>query len=58
VIVEETVEDVTPDYLMIEEDGSDLVFERVLAESTLYTRYQISYRSEGFTISGIMNIPK
>jgi hypothetical protein len=46
VIVEETQEEVTPDYLVIEEDGSDLVFESILAETTLYTRYQISYRSE------------
>jgi dipeptidyl aminopeptidase/acylaminoacyl peptidase len=30
----------------------------VLTETSLYTRYQISYTSEWLTISGIMNIPK
>jgi len=61
-IIEESVskEEVeeTSEYLVIQEDGSNLVFEKVLSETNLYTRYQISYTSEGFTISGVMNIPK
>lgn len=39
-------------------DGSDLRIGRVLAENSLYTRYYITYKSEGLTISGILNIPK
>ena len=37
---------------------SDLVFEEVLATNSAYTRYRISYKSNGLTISGIMNIPQ
>ncbi len=47
-----------PEYLNIQKDGSDLVFERVLEQNSSYTRYQISYKSEWLKISGIMNIPK
>lgn len=56
--IEEPTQEKTPEYLLIQQDGSDLVFERVLSENSVYTRYQISYTSEGFTVSGIMNIPK
>lgn len=38
--------------------GSDLKLEKVLEDNTIYTRYSITYLSEGFKISGIMNIPK
>lgn len=38
--------------------GTGLTLETVLAENSAYTRYQISYRSNGLRISGIMNIPK
>lgn len=37
--------------------GSDLQLEQKLDENETYTRYQISYKSEGFKVSGIMNIP-
>jgi len=55
---EVAVEEVTPKYLQIEKDWDNLVFERVLSDNSVYTRYQISYTSEGLSISGIMNIPK
>jgi len=38
--------------------GSDLKLERILSENEVYTRHFITYQSEGFKISGIMNIPK
>jgi len=38
--------------------GDDFTLKKVLAENDTYTRYFITYTSEGFTISGIMNIPK
>lgn len=46
-----------PDYLNFERDGNNFTLENILAQNESYTRYQISYTSEGFTISGIMNIP-
>ncbi len=48
----------TPEYLNIQKDGDNLVFEDILSENASYTRYQIHYQSEGYKISGIMNIPK
>ena len=39
-------------------EGSDLRLEKVLTANAVYTRHQISYKSNGLTISGIMNIPK
>ncbi|EKD59058.1 MAG: peptidase S9 prolyl oligopeptidase active site protein [uncultured bacterium] len=38
--------------------GSDLKLEKVLATNESYTRYHITYKSEGFKISGIMNVPQ
>lgn len=38
--------------------GDDLKLGKVLAENEFYTRYYITYTSEGLSISGIMNIPK
>ncbi|MFJ8023547.1 alpha/beta hydrolase family protein [Streptomyces sp. NPDC096311] len=38
--------------------GSDLRLGSVLARNDAYTRYAITYRSDGLTISGIMNIPR
>ncbi|EKE15578.1 MAG: peptidase S9 prolyl oligopeptidase active site protein [uncultured bacterium] len=38
--------------------GNALKLEEVLNENEFYTRYRITYRSEGFLISGIMNVPK
>lgn len=37
--------------------GSDLVFENVQTTTDAYTRYTISYGSNGLRITGIMNIP-
>lgn len=38
--------------------GDDLKLGKILTENEFYTRYHITYTSEGLTISGIMNIPK
>ena len=38
--------------------GTGLTLGTVLEDNTAYTRYTISYLSNGLTISGIMNIPK
>lgn len=37
--------------------GTGLTLERVIVRNDAYTRYAIRYRSNGLTISGIMNIP-
>ncbi len=37
--------------------GTDLVFEEVLDQNAVYTRFRISYKSDGLAISGIMNVP-
>jgi cephalosporin-C deacetylase-like acetyl esterase len=50
--------EVLPDYLRHELTGTGLEFVKVLDENSAYTRYQISYLSDGLKISGIMNIPK
>lgn len=39
-------------------EGSDLKLVKILDENDFYTRYSITYTSEGLKISGIMNIPK
>jgi uncharacterized protein len=39
-------------------DGRDLKLGQVLATTTTYTKYFITYKSGALTISGIMNIPK
>lgn len=38
--------------------GSDLKLGAVLDDNGSYTRYFITYKSEGLTISGIMNVPQ
>lgn len=38
--------------------GRNLTLGAVLAKNSAYTRYYITYESNGLTISGIMNIPK
>ena len=45
---------------MIEKEfqGTDLSFGKILDDNSSYTRYYITYKSEGLKISGIMNIPK
>lgn len=47
-----------PDYLRHELTGTGLEFVKVLDDNSAYTRYQITYLSDGLRISGIMNIPK
>lgn len=37
--------------------GRDFTIVKKLSENAAYTRYQISYRSDGLTISGAMNVP-
>ncbi len=39
-------------------DGRDLALGAVQAETSTYTRYYITYKSDELTISGIMNVPK
>lgn len=39
-------------------DGRDLKLGKVLAETSVYTRYYITYKSGELTISGILNVPK
>ena len=59
VVIEIATEKATenPEYLSVPLDGTDLQFERILEKQQSYTRYQISYLSEGLRISWIMNIP-
>ena len=38
--------------------GSDFTIGQILADTALYTRYYITYKSGELTISGIMNVPK
>lgn len=39
-------------------EGTDFILGDILDENAAYTRYAITYRSNGLLISGIMNIPK
>lgn len=39
-------------------DGHDLRLVKVLAGNNVYTRYLITYKGEGLTLSGILNLPK
>ncbi|MDD5739881.1 MAG: alpha/beta fold hydrolase [Candidatus Peribacteraceae bacterium] len=39
-------------------EGTDFALGDVLEENAAYTRYGVTYRSNGLLISGIMNIPK
>lgn len=38
--------------------GGELRVEEILAENSLFTRYLVSYPSDGLTIFGFMNVPK
>jgi uncharacterized protein len=38
--------------------GTELTFGEKLADNTAYTRYAISYKSNGVRVTGIMNVPK
>lgn len=37
--------------------GTDLVVGQVLATTNAYTRYFVTYRSNGVTVSGVLNVP-
>lgn len=37
--------------------GTDLKLEKVLTKNSSYTRYYVTYKSEGLNISAIMNVP-
>jgi dipeptidyl aminopeptidase/acylaminoacyl peptidase len=50
-------EDSIPTMAAKEFSGSDLELVKVLDKNKDYTRYSITYKSEGFKISGIMNVP-
>jgi len=59
--IDTTPKDPHPDTIVAmstkEFQGDDLKLEKVLEENEFYTRYHITYQSEGFKISGIMNVP-
>jgi dipeptidyl aminopeptidase/acylaminoacyl peptidase len=38
--------------------GKDLKLDRKISSNSAYDRYRVSYRSNGFKITGVMNIPK
>ena len=63
-IPQEDVVEAVPSELSIEHFanmqliGTGLTLHAVLAENSAYTRHQISYNSNGLSVSGIMNIPK
>lgn len=44
--------------LDLEVPGSDFTIGQVLDDNAIYTRYYITYVSDGLKISGIMNVPK
>jgi hypothetical protein len=50
-VVNTQVTDKIPEYLDVNLDGDDLQFERILEQNSVYTRYQISYLSDGLRIS-------
>lgn len=50
--------DSIPNMSKKEYHGSNLKLEKILNNNEAYTRYLVTYKSEGFKISGIMNIPK
>lgn len=57
-IITPTPPEPLPAYLSHTPTGSGLELVKVLENNSAYTRYQISYLSDGLLISGIMNIPK
>jgi dipeptidyl aminopeptidase/acylaminoacyl peptidase len=46
-----------PHFASMTLSGSHLTLDRVLDQNAAYTRYHISYQSNGLLITGIMNIP-
>ncbi|MFM8350942.1 MAG: alpha/beta hydrolase family protein [Actinomycetales bacterium] len=47
-----------PALMATTQQGSDFTVGRVLARNNAYTKYAISYRSNGLKVTGIMNVPK
>jgi dipeptidyl aminopeptidase/acylaminoacyl peptidase len=47
-----------PALMRREHTGSDLRLGEVLARTSAYTRYAVTYEANGLTVSGIMNIPE
>lgn len=47
-----------PSFWQQEFTGTNLKLGKVLDRTDSYTRYAVTYRSNGFRISGIMNVPK
>lgn len=47
-----------PAYAAKEYNGRELKLGQILAQNEVYTRYFITYKSGGLTISGIMNLPR
>ncbi|MFJ7077422.1 alpha/beta hydrolase family protein [Streptomyces sp. NPDC098781] len=47
-----------PALMRSEHRGSDLRLGAVRARTDAYTQYAVTYRSDGLTISGIMNVPR
>ncbi|GAA0673183.1 alpha/beta fold hydrolase [Streptomyces thermocarboxydovorans] len=47
-----------PALMAREHTGSGLRLGRVLARTSAYTRYAVTYEANGLTISGVMNIPR
>lgn len=46
-----------PALMQTEIVGSDLVLEKQIGSTAKYTRHSVTYKANGLTISGIMNIP-
>lgn len=57
-IAEKYYPDTIPEMSEKKYSGSDLKLGKILKDLPEYTRYEITYLSEGFTISGALNIPK
>ncbi|NEA89852.1 alpha/beta fold hydrolase [Streptomyces sp. SID14436] len=47
-----------PALIAREQTGSGLRLGRVLARTSAYTRYAVTYEANGLTVSGVMNIPE
>src|SRR3989338_7955596 len=46
-----------PHFSSMRLEGTDFALGKVLARNEAYTRYAITYRSNGLLITGVMNIP-
>lgn len=57
-IIKKPHPDTIPAMAQKEFHGDNLQLGKILDKNEFYTRYYITYKSEGFTISGIMNVPQ